>query len=103
MTDKDETDRTAPTEAGGVPSLSEVLERAGTAGEALQLLIEAYPGTPHAEILAALDAHAAELRRKAAEMTGEAAAVERLSTVLEELVLRLSEGGAERAPDDGEG
>ncbi len=81
------------------PFLSEVLERAGTAGEALKLLAEAYPGTPHAEILAALEAHAAALRRKAAEMTGEAAAVERLSAVLEELVRRLDEGGGQPSSD----
>ena len=37
------------------PSLLEVLERAGTAGEALEILAAACPGTPHAEILAALD------------------------------------------------
>ncbi len=91
-TDKDETERTAPAEAGGAPSLSDVLERAGTAGEALDMLAAACPGTPHAEILAALDEHASALRREAAEMTGEAAAVERLSAVLAEVVRRLGEG-----------
>ncbi len=95
MTENDETERNAPAEAGEAPSLSEVLERAGSAGEALKLLAEACPGTPNAEILAALEAHAAELRRKAAEMTGEAAAVERLSAVLEELVRRMGEGGGQ--------
>ena len=43
------------------------------------MLAAACPGTPHAEILAALGEHAAALRRKAAEMTDEAAAVERLA------------------------
>ncbi len=52
----------------------------------------ACPGTPHAEILVALDEHAVALRREAAEMTDEAAAVERLSAVLAELVRRLDEG-----------
>ncbi len=68
------------------PSLLEILDRAGTAGEALEVLAAACPGTPHAEILAALDEHAAALRRKAAEMTAAAAAGERLSAVLAELV-----------------
>ncbi len=99
MTENDETERSAPAEVGGAPSLSEVLERAGSAGEALKLLAEACPGTPQAEILAALEAHAAELRRKAAKMTGEAAAVERLSAVLEELIRRLGEGGGQAASD----
>jgi uncharacterized membrane protein YccC len=103
MTDRDETEQSAPAEAGEAPSLTEVLKRAGTAGEALRLLAEACPGTPQTEILAALEGHAAELRRRAAEMTGEAAAVERLSAVLEELIRRLGEVGAEQAPDDGEG
>ncbi len=74
-------------------TLFEALERAGTAGEALKVLGAAYPGTPHADILAALDEHAAALRRKAAEVTDEAAAVERLSAVLAELVRRLGESG----------
>ncbi len=82
------------------PSLLEVLERAGTAGEALEILAAACPGTPHAEILVALDEHAAALRRKAAEMTGEAAAVERLSAVLAELVRRLGEGAAGQPASD---
>ncbi len=82
------------------PSLLEVLERAGTAGEALKMLAAACPGTPHAEILAALDENAAALRRKAAEMTGEAAAVERLSAVLAELVRRLVEGAAGQPASD---
>ncbi|MCH8154244.1 MAG: hypothetical protein IH786_03095 [Proteobacteria bacterium] len=82
------------------PSLLEVLERAGTAGEALEILAAACPGTPHAEILAALDEHAAALRRKAAEMTDEAAAVERLSAVLAELVRRLGEGAARQPASD---
>ncbi len=72
------------------PSLLEVLDRAGTAGEALKALAAACPGTPHAEILAALEEHAAALRRKAAEMTDEAAAVEQLCAVLAELVRRLA-------------
>ncbi len=82
------------------PSLLEVLERAGTAGEALEILAAACPGTPHAEILVALDEHAAALRRKAAEMTDEAAAVERLSAVLAELVRRLGEGAARQPASD---
>ncbi len=85
------------------PSLLDVLERAGTAGEALEILAAACPGTPHAEILAALDEHAAALRRKAAEMTGEAAAVERLSAVLAELVRRQGEGAAGQAASDRQG
>ncbi len=84
------------------PSLLEVLDRAETAGEALEMLAAACPGTPHAEILATLDEHAAVLRRKAAEMTDEAAAVERLSAVLAELVRRLDEGGGQ-APSDRQG
>ncbi len=84
------------------PSLLEVLERAGTAGEALEILAAACPGTPHAEILVALDEHAAALRRKAAEMTDEAAAIERLSAVLAELVRRLDEGGGQ-PPSDRQG
>ncbi len=66
------------------PSLLEILERAGTAGEALEVLAAACPGTPHAEILAALDEHAA---------------VERLSAVLAELVRRLDEGGGQASSD----
>ncbi len=81
------------------PSLLEVLDRAGTAGEALKLLAAACPGTPHGEILAALDEHAAALRRKAAEMTDEAASVERLCAVLAELVQRLGEGGEQPSSD----
>ncbi len=85
------------------PSLLEVLERAGTAGEALKILAAACPGTPHAEILVALDGTAAALRRKAAEMTDEAAAVERLSAVLVELVRRLDEGAAGQPASDRQG
>jgi uncharacterized membrane protein YccC len=81
------------------PSLLEVLNRAGTAGEALKALAAACPGTPHAEILAALEEHAAALRREAAEMTDEAAAVEQLCAVLAELVRRLGEGGGQASCD----
>ena len=70
MTENDETERSAPAEAGGAPSLSEVLERAGSAGEALELLAEACRGMPQAEILAALETHAAELRRGRAPERG---------------------------------
>ncbi len=113
MTDQDETpgDRPSPGDepksgdgpAGDFPgpSLLEVLERAGTAGEALKILAAACPGTPNAEILVALDEHAVALRRKAAEMTGEAAAVERLSAVLAELVRR--QGAAGQAASDRQG
>ncbi len=113
MTDQDETPGDRPPAGDGPesgdhpagdfprPSLLEVLERAGTAGEALKILAAACPGTPHAEILAALDEHAAALRRKAAEMTGEAAAVERLSAVLAELVRR--QGAAGQAASDRQG
>ena len=66
------------------PSLLEILDRAGTAGEALEVLAAACPGTPHAEILAALDEHAA---------------VDRLSAVLAELVRRLGEGGGQPSSD----
>jgi hypothetical protein len=52
------------------PSLLEVLNRAGTAGEALKALAAACPGTPHAEILAALEEHAAALRRGRAALRG---------------------------------
>ena len=106
MTDQDETPGDGPESDDGpagdfpLPSLLEVLERAGTAGEALKILAAACPGTPNAEILVALDEHAAALRRKAAEMTGEAAAVERLSAVLAELVRRLGEGAAGQAASD---
>ena len=89
MTDKGETGDGAATETGGSRSLTEILERAETAGEALGLLGEFYPGAQPAEILAALEAHASALRRRAAEMTGEVAAIERLNAVLEELVRRL--------------
>ncbi len=105
MTNQDETPAADPPPgddpAGGFPrsSLLEVLERAGTAGEALKMLAAACPGTPHAEILAALDEHAAALRRKAAEMTDEAASVERLCAVLAELVQRLGEGGGQASSD----
>ncbi len=85
------------------PSLLEVLERTGTAGEALEILAAACPGTPHAEILVALDEHAVALRREAAEMTDEAAAVERLSAVLAELVRRLGEGAAGQPASDRQG
>ncbi len=112
MTNQDETPAADPPSgddlAGDVlpslpSSLLEVLERAGTAGEALKVLGAAYPGTPHADILAALDEHAAALRRKAAEMTDEAAAVERLSAVLAELVRRLGEGAAGQPSSDRQG
>ncbi len=115
MTDQDETPATDPPAGDGPesgdnpagdfprPSLLDVLDRAGTAGEALEILAAACPGTPHAEILAALDEHAAALRRKAAEMTGEAAAVERLCAVLAELVRRQGEGAAGQAASDRQG
>ncbi len=114
MTDQDETPGDRPPAGDGpesgddpagdfpLPSLLDVLDRAGTAGEALEILAAACPGTPHAEILAALDEHAAALRRKAAEMTGEAA-VERLSAVLAELVRRQGEGAAGQAASDRQG
>ncbi len=115
MTDQDETPGDRPPPGDGPesgdnpagdfprPSLLDVLDRAGTAGEALEILAAACPGTPHAEILAALDEHAAALRRKAAEMTGEAAAVERLSAVLAELVRRQGEGAAGQPASDRQG
>ncbi len=109
MTNQDETPGDGPPPgddpAGDFPrpSLLEVLERAGTAGEALEILAAACPGTPHAEILVALDGHAAALRRKAAEMTDEAAAVERLSAVLVELVRRLDDGAAGQPASDRQG
>jgi hypothetical protein len=81
------------------PSLLEILDRTGTAGEALKALTAACPGTPHADILAALEEHAAALRRKAAEMADEAAAVEQLCAVLAELVRRLGEGGGQASCD----
>ncbi len=96
MTDKDETGDGAAAETGGSRALTEVLERAGTAGEALRLLGEVYPGAQPAEILAAIEEHAGALRRKAAEMTGEVATIERLSAVLEELVRRLDDDDQER-------
>ncbi len=109
MTNQDETPGAEPPPGEDLagdfqqPSLLEVLERAGTAGEALKILAAACPGTPHAEILAALDEHAAALRRKAAEITDEAAAVERLSAVLAELVRRLGEGAAGQPASDRQG
>ncbi len=115
MTDQDETPGDGPPPGDGPesgddpagdfpqPSLLDVLERAGTAGEALEILAAACPGTPHAEILAALDEHATALRRKAAQMTGEAAAVERLGAVLAELVRRLGEGTGGQAASDRQG
>ncbi len=105
MTNQDETPAADPPPgddpAGDFlqPSLLEVLDRAETAGEALEMLATACPGTSHAKILAALDEHAAALRRKAATMTDEAAAVERLSAVLAELVRRLDEGGGQASSE----
>jgi hypothetical protein len=81
------------------PSLLEIFHRGGTAGEALKVLAAACPDAWHAEILVALDEHAAALRRKAAGMTDEAVAVESLCAVLAELVRRLGEGGGQPSSD----
>ncbi len=101
MADKSaDTDET-PAAAGGSPAavppatVKRILEEAETAGEALKRLGAASPGTPPAQILAALEAHAAALREKAAALGEEAAAVERLAAVLRELMRRAAGTAAE--------